>query len=64
MRNTDPYAEAYERGWKWGRTGKDGYGWCHYDSYLEPELVTEWWAGFEAGQLEYLLAGGRRVRDL
>lgn len=59
-RNHDPYTEAYRRGFGWGKAGKDGHGWCHYDSYLEPELVDEWWAGYEAGWLEHVLAGGKR----
>lgn len=58
-KHADRHAEAYERGFHWGRSGKPGTGWCHYDSYLEPELVDEWWAGYEAGTAEFVLAGRR-----
>lgn len=64
MKHTgDRHTGAYEKGFQWGKSGKPGSGWCHYDSYLEPELVDEWWAGYEAGSLEYLLLGGRRHAD-
>lgn len=56
----DKFNEAYQKGYRWGRSGKPGHGWCHYDSYLEPELVEEWWAGWEAGTAEHHLAGGHR----
>lgn len=61
MGETDQFSEAWRRGFRWGRAGKPGHGWCHYDSYLEPDLVDEWWAGYEAGTAQFL-AGGRSPR--
>ena len=48
----DTLEQAWERGRQWAADGKPGSGWCHYDSYLEEDLVDAWWAGYEAGRLE------------
>lgn len=63
MKQNDQHAEAYRKGFAWGKAGKPGHGWCHYDSYLEPELVDDWWAGYEAGTAEFAFTGGRRRAD-